>query len=114
MVTKITLDGKLSTGVSTKLLPVDGAKVEICEIPSASYDPGSHVIQIKHEKEGYNAYLLFCPQYGIADGLFAYVKSQAINTVGIYVQNRNEEAVTMSLGETIWLCIPILVDDENG
>lgn len=111
---KITLDGQLSTGVSTKLLPVDGAKVEICEIPSASYTPGSHNIQITHEKEGYNCYLLYCPQYGLAEGFYAYIKDEGVNTAELYVQNRTETTVTRSIGDTIWLCIPILVDEDDG
>ena len=91
---------------------LQGARVEICEIPSNSYPPGITNIRLNHQKEGYESFLLYCPQYGIANGIFAYVRDSDVDTAEIYVQNRSDKTVTMSLGESIWLSCPILVDDN--
>lgn len=109
---KITLDGQLSTGITTKILPVDGAKIEIQQEAEVAYTTGVQLKTIVHNKEGYNCYLLHCPQYGIEEDFFVYIWDVGTNQATLRIVNQGA-AVTRSIGTTVWLCIPIIVDEAT-
>ena len=109
---KITLTGQLSTGVSTKLLPVDGAVLEFQQESETAYAAGTQTVTISHTKEGYHCYLFHCPQYGIEENFFVYIWDIGTNTATLRIVNQGP-AVTKSIGTTIWLCIPILVEENS-
>ena len=106
MTGKITLNGQLSTGISEKLIPIDGSFIVFADIPSTTYVNGGQTQTITHTEEGYNCYLFYCPSYGIARDFFVYVKSKGVNTAELYIRNEGDE-VTGSIGLAMWLCVPI-------
>lgn len=105
---KITLNGTLSTGVSTKLLPVDGAKIVAREEPTITVPAGDNVLTLTYEEEGYESYLFHCPQFGIANNLFVYTSTVVTNGAELYIRNSSGGTIQASIGHTLWLCIPIL------
>lgn len=94
------LKGTLSASIM-----LDGSVIEEQIEDEISIGSGEHELTITHEKEGYTSYLYFCPQYGITNNVFVYVTSITQNAAVLRVNNTGS-AVTMSIGTTMWLCIP--------